>query len=233
MLELPRLWLSPGGNALPWGGDAPGMYASVPWEALPPIGPCDGSFAWLLPLPPGIKGMDNAMWELEGEANVRAHLAALDTEARALGARLPAEFVRFMTTPSLFGRVLSCTGCYFDLRGDSDGGDDDDDGGGDAGRTALVPISGHSGNARLVCFMSELARSWYLLLDGAEPPRVVTGWHNPDDGFHLVDLTVCADSFETFIRRFWIENLLWFRHHAGEPADGELRAYLDEARTHA
>lgn len=32
---------------------------------------------------------------------------------------------------------------------------------------------------------------------------------------------VCADSFETFIRRFWIENPLWSRHAAGEPIDGE------------
>ncbi len=239
MLDLPRRWLSPGGGALPWGSDGPGIgiYAQVPMEALPPLRPCDGSFAWLPPLSPGIKGMANAMWELEGEANVRAHLAALDSEARALGDPLPAEFVRFMTTPSLFGRVASCTGCYFDLLGDSDSeddddvdDDDDDYDADDAARTVLVPVPGHPGNARLLCFMSELASRWYLLLDGTDPPRVVTGWIDPDDDDRLVDLAVCADSFETFIRRFWIENLLWFRHDAGEPATGELRAYLDEAR---
>src|SRR5690349_13887179 len=120
MLDLPRRWLSPGGEALPWRGEGRAIYARVSWEALPPLLPGDGSFAWLPPLPPGIEGMANAMWELEGEAKMRAHLAALDSEARALGGPLPAEFIRFMTTPSLSRQVPSCTGCYIDLRGDSE-----------------------------------------------------------------------------------------------------------------
>ena len=243
MLDLPRLWLSPGGEAVPWRAEGRQIYARVSWEELPPLLPCDGSFAWLAPLPAGINGMENGMWELRGEAAVRARLAALDTEARALGGALPADFIRFMTTPSLSRRVPSCTGCYFDLPSDDEDGEDNEDNEDNADDEAhadpddqhdtpsyLLPVPGHPGNARLLRFMSELANQWYLLLEGDEPPRVAMGYLDPKNDFRMTDLAVCADSFETFIRRFWIENLLWFRHSAGEPIDGELRAYLDEAR---
>lgn len=143
-------------------------------------------------------------------------------------------------------RVPSCTGCYFDLPSDGDEDEDEDededneDNADDEAHadpddqhdtpSYLLPVPGHPGNARLLRFMSELANQWYLLLEGDAPPRVAMGYLDPKNDFRVTDLAVCADSFETFIRRFWIENLLWFRHSAGESIDGELRAYLDEAR---
>jgi hypothetical protein len=38
-------------------------------------------------------------------------------------------------------------------------------------------------------------------------------------------VTVCAPSFETFIKRFWIENALWDAVHRGERITGELLEY--------
>ncbi len=30
-------------------------------------------------------------------------------------------------------------------------------------------------------------------------------------------MTICADGFEEFIKRFWIENTLWFAANKGRP----------------
>jgi hypothetical protein len=44
---------------------------------------------------------------------------------------------------------------------------------------------------------------------------------------------VCASSFDEFIRRFWIENALWYAAQGGGPVEGELLAYAEAARTAA
>jgi hypothetical protein len=218
MRDLRRIWLSPAGEALPW--KARGMYAEVEPDALPPVAAGDGSFSWLSPLPAGVEGMASSLWELEGEEAVHARLRALDQEARALGHRLPRELVAFMTSPSLFGRVPSCTGCYFDLEAEP------------AEDVVLPPSPGDPRSAFLVRFMtaSQSAARWYLLLDGAEPARVAVGYLDFDDDHRLVEPMICEDSLEAFVRRFRIENLLWYHHDRGEPVEGELRAYLEEAR---
>ncbi len=164
--------------------------------------------------------MDSGMWELEGEAAVRDHLADLDRRARALGSAVPPEFVRFMTTKSLFERVPSCTGCYFDLRGSTEEGSP----------AKLYEIPGDTSNARLLLFMTELSRGWYLVLDGTTPPLVATAWDDPDNDYQITELQICAESFESFIHRFWIENMLWFHYDRGTAPEGELRTYLDEAK---
>jgi hypothetical protein len=44
------------------------------------------------------------------------------------------------------------------------------------------------------------------------------------------DIEICAPTFEEFIKRFWIENTIWFAANKGKPLEGELRAYADAAK---
>ncbi len=36
-------------------------------------------------------------------------------------------------------------------------------------------------------------------------------------------------SFEAFIKRFWLENTLWYAVHRGDELAGELRDYVEAA----
>ena len=70
MLDLPRLWLSPGGEAVPWRAEGRQIYARVSWEELPPLLPCDGSFAWLPPLPAGTGELRPTLTASAGKSQV-------------------------------------------------------------------------------------------------------------------------------------------------------------------
>ena len=77
--------------------------------------------------------------------------------------------------------------------------------------------------------MYELGLAWCLLLEPGGTHRVVTAI-DTDPEEPLVDVRVCADSFEEFIERFWIENTLWFLQEHGRPIEGRLRDYLEAAQ---
>jgi hypothetical protein len=161
-------------------------------------------------------------------------LSARVREATALGLEVPDELLRFLSDEAFYGRVPSCTACYFDIG------------------TVLLPVPGDNGPARLLRFMNDQQTCflWYVLLEPNAPHRVVVAspnWGDDDDdgdigdqegksfdeSFAIDEPAICADSFEEFIKRFWIENTLWWWAHKGFPAlEGELKAYLDAvART--
>ena len=208
-LSLPYEWLSSGHSEQLWGkGHA---HKRVEYARLPRLPARDGSFDWLPPLPPGVEGMPLVY---DGELDVaaaREHLDRLIAEATARSLAVPAAFVKFMSEPLLRDRIPTVTGSYYDF--------------GEELRTAPGP----DGPERLLQFMYELGLAWCLLLEPGGTHRVVTAI-DTDPEEPLVDVRVCADSFEEFIERFWIENTLWFLQEHGRPIEGRLRDYLEAAQ---
>lgn len=209
MLSLPYEWLSSGHGEQLWGQGT--AYKRVAYARVPGLPVRDGSFEWLSVLPPGVQGMP-FVYECEPDlAAVTAHLRRLSADATARSLTIPTAFVRFVSDPGLHGRVATTTHSYFEL------GEE------------LLPVPGHSGPERLLMFMYDLGLGWYLLLEPGAQHRIVCASGTPPEE-PLVDLRVCADSFEEFIERFWIESTLWFAEQLGTPIEGPLRDYLEAAR---
>ncbi|MCH7231571.1 hypothetical protein L0U85_12020 [Glycomyces sp. L485] len=177
-----------------------GTYGKYEYADLPPVPfPMSGDLAWLEAQPV------HDEWTINGNADDRLPelLAACD---RA-GLELPPAFTRFMESPPLQERVRSCTGCYIDL---------------DA-----APVKAPSGG-HLVRFLADQQGClfWYLhLTEGGADHAVVC---SPD--FHGTEadeapagpdeISFAAETFETFICRFWLENEIWYA--AAEGAHSEV-----------
>jgi hypothetical protein len=115
-----------------------------------------------------------------------------------------------MSTAALYGRIPSCTACFYDVG------------------AHLEKIPGGNDDARMLIFLRDQqdCLRWYVLLEPERRHRVGVGYD---------DVAVCAEDFEGFMKRFWIENTIWFAAHEGAPPiEGELREYVDAvAKTRA
>jgi hypothetical protein len=221
-MELPRGWYTAGGGVL-WGDVS--TYGLIPFDALPDLpGVLDGRFAWLRSAEPPPEGaMVFGPDEEHPEDPPRAALAARGLEAQQAGLALPPEFGAFLGDAALPGRVPSCTACYWELG------------------ARLLPVPGQRGPERLLRFMNDQQSclAWYLLLEPGSRHRVAAAtprFRDDAEGDTFEDVVdptevlVCAPSFEAFVQRFWIENVIWYRTHEGRPLDAALAAYLDAAR---
>jgi len=223
-MAIPEGWYTAGSGVL-WG--RAGTYKLIPAEALPAIDePLDGTFAWLrsaeMPASFGMTyGPNDACLDPPAK-----ELVARAAEARREGLAVPPEFLAFMGDAELSSSVPSCTACFYDLG------------------ARLVAVPEHEGPERLLRFMNDQQSclAWYLLLEPGGRHRVaVAPPHFRDeptgDTFEDVadprDVLVCAPSFEAFVRRFWIENAIWFWTNAGKTLPAELVAYVDAARSAA
>lgn len=221
-LELPFVWYSAGVSAASWG--AGGTYKRVPYDALPDVGPLDGSFAWLRAerrLPYGTyfgTGDDDESHDAP-EDDLRDRM----DEARALGLPLPGPFVDFVLDPELAPHLPAPTAWYYELG------------------ARLIAVPGHDGPERLLRFLmdQQAVLIWYLLLEPKGNHRVVVArpeWTDADDPETFedaatpVDLAECAPSFEAFVRRAWIENTLQDEADHGGLRTPELIAYAAAAR---
>jgi hypothetical protein len=217
-MNVPKLWVSAGGNTELWGER--GTYIRVSYDALPPLsGSLDGSFAWLRNAAMQGKGM--RFHEDSEPANV--HVDSRVAEAEGAGLIVPSSFVKLVSDPELYGRIRSCTACYF------------------AVGARLVAIPDHDGPERLLRFMNDqqCCYLWYLLLEPGGGHRIAFAWpewlerttaQTLEDIVVPRDVTICAESFEEFIKRLWIENEIWFGIHNGVPLTEEQRAYAETAR---
>lgn len=217
-MDLPTAWLTAGSNKKLWGEG--GTYKTIACDALPPLaGPLDGSFAWLAAARSRPYGMSFEHMEDEPIAEL---IAERVVEAKCAGLVIPPEFTRFMTDETLFTRIPSCTACYWDLG------------------ARLMPIPEHDGPERLLRFMNDqqACALWYLLLAPDGSHQVAFAWpdwsedeagggDSLEDCAVPRDVTICAPSFEAFIKRFWIENTLWDTVHRGDELMGELRDYVE------
>lgn len=199
-----------------------GTYQLYPAESLPPLAEPDESLTWLGPL--------DAQADAEMAAPRPAPLTvvaldALTTQAKTLGLTLPPAFARLMSSPSLQGRIPSCTACEFELA------------------TAFTPSPGLAGGY-VVSFLRDQQDCvlWYLYLTPDGGQRVLSF---PGDMEMYLDearaggqvttdqITAAtrdsAPTFASFIYRFWLENTIWFKLHSrhAAPFTTAEQAYLD------
>ncbi|THV24527.1 hypothetical protein [Glycomyces paridis] len=187
-----------------------GTYNRYPFEDLPETPyPMDGDFAWLARQP--------AQEEWAIRQDVREPLAALTSVCEREGVPLPEPFARFMGSPDLQDRIRSTTACYLDL---------------DAG---TVPVPG---GGRLIRFLADQQGClfWYLFVteDGADHAVVCTPEYLDSEEATEVEggeaICFCAESFEAFLCRYWLENEIWFATEDGTPMPEVGPAYIERYR---
>jgi hypothetical protein len=227
--SLPHRWFTAGTNLEVWG--EAGTYKPIPYEALPPLPTThgdEGPFAWLRGAPVSPHGLDfgddaDAATDADAKrASIEERLARIVALATKLGFTVPPTLVAFIGHPELHSRVPSCTACYLDVP------------------THLVPRPDGKPGV-LLRFMNDqqCCLLWYVLLEPGGGHRVVVAAPDFDDdavGETLEDVArprdvaVCAPSFEAFIRRFWLENTLWFAVNKRLPLTADQRVYADAAK---
>jgi len=196
--RLPRAWFTPCGHDDFWA--RVGTYDLIPYDALPALNPDlqDQTFSWLPERP-------SDDWPLrfeQFEGDVAEVLVKLQRDASAIGVDLPEAFLAFMSNPEIHTRIPTNTACYLDLS------------------SRLIDVEGSS-DAKLLRFMNDqqCVLIWYLYLTADHSISVVLAdpeWRDEAPGDSLDDiitptnLTICADSFEEFVYRFWLENTIWF-----------------------
>ncbi len=184
-------------------------YWVFPYDSLPPISgvPFTGDFQWLTPLEADLDGHSQQYCPpAEIRTRPSPHIYAIDEQAHQLGLTLPPGFLRFMASSELQHRVPSRTACMFSLP------------------ERIVPYPGRE-NGYLLSFLwdSQACGIWrlYLTTDGAH--RVLEAPYEfvelTRDGEQCSEATLadilaatylCAPSFEEFLYRFWIENMIWY-----------------------
>lgn len=213
VLPLPDLrpfefrWYSCGLGAYRFCGQT---YCGVAYEDLPPLPQTlfQGTLDWLLSLG------DNPNWRGMDHYHSEADLQHIITIAQQLSIPLPEAFLRWMGSPELLERIPSPTDCYVDLS------------------TAIVIRIGDE-TGYVIRFITDRqgVLSWFLYLTAEGKQWILVGEPWLDDIDTSVEtentqegqtrgqnkrrieeiLKVCAFSFEAFLYRFWLENILWYK----------------------
>ncbi len=195
-----------------------GTYGRYEFKRLPPL-PFEmrGDFAWLASAPVHEHSIRD-----EKAAENAAAISSLRESASRLGIRLPAAFTKFVETPELQQRVRSNTDCFLDV--------------------CSEPIHSPIGDGWLVRFLADSQGCifWYLYLtpDGSDHAVVSSPgfygteaeqWQEepPDPG----EIVYCAESFEAFLCRFWLENEIWFAEWKKTPMPEVGQEYIERYRS--
>ena len=183
-----------------------GTYCYYAYDSLPPIPEAqfDGSLQWL----EQAGGEDEEGEPEEDEQPTR--LSTLTAAAQQLGLTLPEAFLRLMASPGLQDRIPSCTACYFDLS------------------KQIVPCPG-SEAGYIIRFLNDQqdVLAWYLYLTPQGEHYVLVSPYQLDKAAEddetseplteqqrrsiIANTLICAPSFEAFVNRIWLENVLWFK----------------------
>lgn len=215
-------------------------YCLVPYESLPPIPAAflQGTLHWLIPL-----GQDiyYQQWQEDYYTPSRAFSSAQwernRTSTHELSISFPDAFQLLMNSPELMDRIPSCTDCYFELS------------------EKLVPCPGREEDSILRFLNDSQGQiAWYLYLTAQGKHCVLAGYplldllsdpESPEYGargitekerrmvFEGRGVYVCASSFEEFLYRFWIENMLSYKldWYEGLPSlTEEEKSYLSHYR---
>lgn len=211
---FPAGWFTSGPEVL-WGMSS--TYGFIPFEILPalPSIKFDGSLAWLPELPP--RRCPLHYDEAYGAASL-ASFPELQAQAGRMGLAIPELFARFVTTPNLYERIPSITGCFLEF---SAGIVDD-------------PSASRGGMLR---FLNDSQGSvfWYLYMTPSGGDCVLASyeWHGgPDDEPRALDPAQyfwCGPDFEHFLCRFWLEDEIWNHVTRNEPLPAEQQEYLAAA----
>ncbi len=220
---LPRAWWSfslPGFREHP----EPGTYSPFAYDELPPIHvPSDPQFNWLLAKPV------HDRWSLatnpypDGSMPDLSNLPELVADA---GVSFPQSFAAFIQDRRLHGGIRSSTACLLELGVHLVASSD-------PMRGALLHFLSDQQSCLHWCLLATTSRIHCVLVT-PEPWGLL---YSPGEPAPLeLDLTeqkvwLCADSFEEFVYRFWLENEIWFRVLRDRlPATDEEAAYLDHYR---
>jgi len=194
-----------------------GTYGRYEFARLPPV-PFDlrGDFAWLITAPTHHGHIGGEM-----AAENAQSLEELRAASLRLGLPLPEAFVKFMGSPALHVRIRSNSDCYLDL--------------------CPSPIDSPKGDGRLIRFLadSQGCLFWYLYVrpDGSDHAVVSSpGFYGTDDEQWQddepdpADIVFCAESFEAFLCRFWLENEIWFAEWQKTPMPNVGLVYIEQYR---
>jgi len=192
-------------------------YGRYEFERLPRL-PFElrGDFSWLL----GFPVQTHHIGKQKAADNARA-LSDLRAFAAKSGLDLPQPFTKFMETISLQERVRSNTDCFLDLC------------------PQPIPLPDDGGHVVRFLADSQACVFWYLYLtpDASDHAVVSTPafygtvseqWQDqPPENSEIV---FSAESFETFMCRFWLENEIWFAAYEKKPLTAAGRAYIESYR---
>jgi hypothetical protein len=191
-------------------------YCGVPYESLPPIPEATlrGTLDWLLPLNRDLKRKHTHFspisWRLFSD-----HWRIILASSFELNLSIPNAFRQLMDSAALMQRIPSCTDCFFELS------------------QKLVPCPGWEEGFILRFLNAAQGQiAWYLYLTSQGEHCVLVGYpwldllNEPENPEHRAwgiteeernmvfegrGVHVCAFSFEEFLYRFWIENILWYK----------------------
>ncbi len=196
-----------------------GTYGRYEFDRLPPV-PYEmrGDFDWLASAP---EHAGHSIAVVQAAENAVA-LARLRKASVRLGVNLPEAFTRFMESPRLQQRVRSNTDCFLDL----------------CPEPVRLPI----GPGLLVRFLadSQACMFWYLYLtpDGSDHAVVSSSGFYGTEGergeVKLPDpakIVYCAESFEAFMCRFWLENEIWYVGWKKTPMPDVGQEYIERYRS--
>jgi hypothetical protein len=194
-----------------------GTYGRYEFENLPRLPfELQGDFGWLA----SVRRQQQHIGQEKAVENQRA-FSSLRESAAHLGVQLPASFMKFMQASALQERIRCNTDCFLDLCGE--------------------PIRSPIADGWLVRFLADSQGCvfWYVYLtaDGSDHAVVSSPgffgteaeqWQeqppNPDD------IAFCAESFEAFMCRFWLENEIWFAEMEKASMPEALREYIERYR---
>lgn len=197
-----------------------GTYCYYELSSTPPLDEniFQGKFQWLPELSPELKSLMEQYQQNEA-GEVSEQMQVILDEAKNLNLTLPPAFVKFMSLEELQTQIPSCTACYFDL----------------SAEITPCPLSNDGGY--LIRFMNDQqdVLLWYLYLKPSGEHCVLVSPIPFDDAEVRKDLNdkiilnntyFCAESFEEFVYRFWLENEIWFAMDDGSELDEIKKNYL-------
>ncbi|MBN1430567.1 MAG: hypothetical protein JXB07_19505 [Anaerolineae bacterium] len=200
-----------------------GTYCFFPYEQIPPLDEdlFRGEFQWLTALDSRSRSIVDIHKQVPDDA-LALKMSELSTSARQLNLKLPTAFVKFMSVAHLRDQIPSCTACYFDL-------------------PEKIIEDPFGGTGYVIRFLNDqqdiLIWSLYLKPGGDHCVLVSSAAF---DELSLADIpreallesvAFCAESFEAFLYRFWLENTLWFALSGGQPLTDEQKHYVSHYTT--
>lgn len=185
-------------------------YSSSVYDLLPPIPKLAPDCAWLPPLHPTIDAeMEDYRLDEKAKYEYARQLKTIEREAISLGIELPSTFLALARSFELQERIPSCTACYFDLP------------------ERIIESPFRQGDF-ILRFLNDqqVCVCWYIYLPTNAPHFVISSSADYDEPFLdsidfeaspklvqncMESTSIAAKSFDEFIYRFWIENVIWFK----------------------
>lgn len=231
-LSFKKSWIAVGNQDL-WQQKQYVTYVEINPSLLPelPYLPQNtNDFSWLVPLDlvEEFSGYASVGLEAEDTETVIKQVDQLEQEAQKLGMCLPSEFMTFMQNRLIHANVPSSTACFLDLS------------------EHLIQLTEDTYALRFLCDQQSCVM-WYLYFQQGICQGVLASpyflEHDLFEHFYgedelsyeeaLAEAMHCADSFQIFMYRFWLENSLWFALYENKPLTQEQQQYMNEAKQKA